>query len=248
MMLSHSIPPAQIFVADANSAITSAVSYMQKIFCTHDGCDACNLCHRIQKQQFHAITWLKPEKQYVLDDLEIIFRTASYALAATNIHFFIIESAELLTSACSNSLLKIVEEPPTGYHFIFLTNRPQMLLPTIRSRCTMHQLTTSGYQEDSWQLSNCFKDIESLSPTAFLKLLDQESPSEQESALIIDELLTFWIKRQRQALLDGNNDMLNFAHKIITHLQESLHELPMPGSSRLFWRNFYLKINTPNLI
>ena len=48
----------------------------------------------------------------------------------------IMEDADLLTPPAANSLLKILEEPPTHLVFILLTARPWALLPTILSRCT----------------------------------------------------------------------------------------------------------------
>ncbi len=48
---------------------------------------------------------------------------------------FLIEDADQLNDASSNSLLKILEEPPPTAHIILITSRPAMLLPTIHSRC-----------------------------------------------------------------------------------------------------------------
>ena len=66
-------------------------------------------------------------------------------LAGTKDAILMIEGyADFLTEACSNSLLKSVEEPPTGYHFIFLAERLSQILPTIQSRCMIKSL----YEED----------------------------------------------------------------------------------------------------
>jgi len=40
----------------------------------------------------------------------------------------------------ANSLLKVLEEPPEGTSLVLLTENPQELLPTIRSRTMMHRL------------------------------------------------------------------------------------------------------------
>jgi DNA polymerase-3 subunit delta' len=48
---------------------------------------------------------------------------------------FVIEEAELMTSAAQNALLKTLEEPYGRTVIILLTNRAGDLLPTIRSRC-----------------------------------------------------------------------------------------------------------------
>lgn len=47
----------------------------------------------------------------------------------------LIEPAEAMNMAAENSLLKILEEPPSGVCFILTSTRWRKLLPTIRSRC-----------------------------------------------------------------------------------------------------------------
>jgi replication-associated recombination protein RarA len=46
----------------------------------------------------------------------------------------IFDQAQLMGPQAANALLKSVEEPPPGVHFIFLSPSPAMLLSTIRSR------------------------------------------------------------------------------------------------------------------
>lgn len=49
--------------------------------------------------------------------------------------FAIINDADRLTAEASNSLLKILEEPPKNSVIILITSKPKHLLPTISSRC-----------------------------------------------------------------------------------------------------------------
>jgi DNA polymerase-3 subunit delta' len=51
------------------------------------------------------------------------------------VKIFIIHDAEKMLPASSNTLLKTLEEPPPHTHFILLTSQPELLLPTIISRC-----------------------------------------------------------------------------------------------------------------
>lgn len=46
----------------------------------------------------------------------------------------IFDQAHLINPQAANALLKSVEEPPPGVHFIFLTPSPALMLQTIRSR------------------------------------------------------------------------------------------------------------------
>ena len=47
----------------------------------------------------------------------------------------IIDPADDMEIAASNALLKSLEEPPQGTHFLLVAHSPARLLPTIRSRC-----------------------------------------------------------------------------------------------------------------
>jgi len=47
----------------------------------------------------------------------------------------VVDSAEELTVAGANALLKVLEEPPARAIFLIVSHAPQRLLPTIRSRC-----------------------------------------------------------------------------------------------------------------
>jgi DNA polymerase-3 subunit delta' len=47
----------------------------------------------------------------------------------------VVAEADRLTTEAMNCLLKTLEEPPAGTHLVLVTDRPHMLLPTIRSRC-----------------------------------------------------------------------------------------------------------------
>jgi DNA polymerase-3 subunit delta' len=53
--------------------------------------------------------------------------------------FYIFTSSAFMKEA-ANSLLKVLEEPPEGTSLILLTENPQELLPTIRSRTILHRL------------------------------------------------------------------------------------------------------------
>jgi DNA polymerase-3 subunit delta' len=49
--------------------------------------------------------------------------------------WIMVEDAHRLNGPSANILLKTLEEPPPGTHFILVTHRPDVVLQTIRSRC-----------------------------------------------------------------------------------------------------------------
>jgi hypothetical protein len=50
---------------------------------------------------------------------------------------FVVLEADLLSVAAQNALLKTLEEPPSGVTIILVCRRPEQLLPTTRSRCSL---------------------------------------------------------------------------------------------------------------
>jgi len=54
--------------------------------------------------------------------------------------FILICDADTMTEEAQNSLLKILEEPPDNTFFILTSSRPNILLPTIRSRLETHEI------------------------------------------------------------------------------------------------------------
>ncbi len=59
----------------------------------------------------------------------------SYNLSDVAYRFIIIEDAHLMSEEAQNALLKSLEEPPPGFIFILITDKADLLLETIKSRC-----------------------------------------------------------------------------------------------------------------
>lgn len=65
----------------------------------------------------------------------------------SNRRVILIEPAEAMNPSAENSLLKILEEPPSGVCFILVSDRWRKLLPTIRSRCRSVMFGRPGADE-----------------------------------------------------------------------------------------------------
>lgn len=63
--------------------------------------------------------------------------------------FVLILDADLLTVVAQNNLLKALEENPTNTHFILVTSRLQMILPTIRSRSQIIPFSPLNFEDFS---------------------------------------------------------------------------------------------------
>jgi DNA polymerase-3 subunit delta' len=234
--------PAYLWVGPHEQLVQRTITYLQTHWCVDGACGRCRICVGIATHQHHATTWLMPHKMYTLDEIGVIFSTISFVLEVESHHFFIIQKADLLTAACANSLLKVLEEPPTGYHFILLTERVDQVLPTVRSRCIVDFVRGEKKYEEENELFRYFVSEKSENPVEFLKVLDQSKIGEQESVDLLDRLLTYWITCSKKGLLERKKSKFEHAEKIVTVLKNAYECLPMPGSSKLFWKSIYLQM------
>lgn len=232
-------PPAQLWIGQHEQLVPRMQEYLKQQLCQNKGCSICSNCRQIAAQQHHAVLWLLPEKQYTLEQLEPIFNTISFSLASDENYFFVIQRADLLTPACANSLLKSIEEPPAGYHFILLAERQDLIMPTIRSRCLIELLNQTSVHTQP-VLLNHFKNSSS-DVLQFMKDLDLAAPSEHESMHLVDRLLNHWITLYKTALAEDNASQQKQAQGAIALLQETSMLPPMPGSSKVFWKNLFLR-------
>jgi DNA polymerase-3 subunit delta' len=76
-----------------------------------------------------ASRWIKVEQARELSEF---VQLAPHFGARKSI---VIVEADRLHPSAANALLKTLEEPLPGRHFLLVTSRPQRLLPTVRSRC-----------------------------------------------------------------------------------------------------------------
>ena len=224
----HTLPPAQLWIGRHDSALREVEHFLQKMLCKNSGCNTCVACMQIREKQHHALMWLHPEKNYTIDQLEDLFASLTFQLQPDELFFFIIQKADFLTPACANKLLKPMEEPPRGYHFILLAERSDQILPTIRSRCVEYSLEPSIDLHHPHPLYECFT-TKLVSSEEFSKIIDTATINERESIELLNAILYYWLKREHK-------------QSIITALQQAHLRAPMPGSSTIFWRNLYLQL------
>jgi len=186
---------------------------------------------QIREKQHHALMWLHPEKNYTIDQLDDLFTTLTYQLQPDEHFFFIIQKSDFLTPACANKLLKPMEEPPRGYHFILLAEHAEQILPTIRSRCIVYTLNNSSAPHTNHPLYECFT-TQLPDPYEFSKILDGSPINERETTELLDAILHYWFTTiHKKSTITPH----------ITTLQQAQLQPPMPGSSTTFWRNLYLQ-------
>lgn len=150
-----------------------------------DSCDSCQNCHAIDKGNFPDVLNIvsekemaethpeffneeeggkKPKENITIDQLRAMKQTAYLKPMVGRKRVFLIGQAERIDLQSSNTLLKILEEPPLFTHIFLLSDNPYSIIPTIRSRCQTlsfaavsrkdieEQLKREGYDEQKARL------------------------------------------------------------------------------------------------
>ncbi len=110
------------------------------ILCTQPGapCLSCRSCRKVMDGSHpDFITVDDPEKKTV--PVELIRQARADAFIRPNEaehKIYLFPRAQDMGLPGQNALLKILEEPPEYAVFLLLTDNPEKLLPTVRSRCT----------------------------------------------------------------------------------------------------------------
>lgn len=114
------------------------------IMCRNENrpCGVCPACRKVLSGRHpDFITVDDPEKKTVPVDLIRQARADMYVQPnEADYKIYLFPRAQDMGIPGQNALLKVLEEPPKYGVFILLTDNPERLLPTVRSRCVQLQL------------------------------------------------------------------------------------------------------------
>ena len=110
---------------------------------SHPPCCACRPCRKVLDGVHPDVLVVdEPEKKQV--PVELVRRARAELFIRPNEgrrKVLLFPRAQDLNASAQNALLKVLEEPPAYGAFLLLAETPEMLLPTIRSRCIELRLT-----------------------------------------------------------------------------------------------------------
>lgn len=234
-----------VFCADADrfsmlaSVATEVPTGSELSSSTTTGCNLCLECKKVDRKMHHNIIWLEPEGPYVLSDLEPIFKAVVFALEDTKHFFFVISKAQQLSQSCANSLLKLMEEPPKGYHFILTAQTKERILPTILSRCIIQNYNTeSKFDSVFFKYFNGFNEPDFLS---FNQALQATKILESELMSLIDQIYSFWMEQLKVMIQENNVVQVILIQNVLDLMNQARAESIMPGSGKIFLRNLYIQ-------
>ena len=78
---------------------------------------------------------------------------------------------------------------------------------------------------------------------AFFKEIESTKIGERESMQLLDALLHYWIEKAKKAIMSNQHQEYLYACSLIEIVKKAFLKPPMPGSSKLFWKNLFLLCN-----
>ncbi len=126
---------------DPDGAKALAEQIAAAYICTGQGetpCGACIGCRKVKGGIHPDVIWVSVmdgKREITVEQIRQL-RAAAY-IRPNEAHrkVFVIENAQAMNANAQNALLKVLEDGPSYLSFLLLTENPQQLLPTIRSRC-----------------------------------------------------------------------------------------------------------------
>lgn len=112
-------------------------------------CLECLICNRIESRNYPDVFWLEPGESgsIVREQVLELQREFSYSSLESHGKIYIITNGDRLTVNATNRILKFLEEPKEGATAIILTENLQSIIPTVRSRCQLIELSPLSFDQ-----------------------------------------------------------------------------------------------------
>ncbi len=141
---------------------SAAMELAKALFCLNrrsdDACGVCTSCLQAAKQTHPDFFILEPQEDSAggikIEQVRQLTARAGLKPLLADYKVFIIDPADAMNESAQNALLKTLEEPEGKTVFVLLTSHPEVLLPTVRSRCQVFSFLPVGDQtEDDAELA-----------------------------------------------------------------------------------------------
>jgi len=107
-------------------------------------CCVCRQCKKVLAHSHPDVTTVEGDGEIVAAEARRVRADAWVKPNEARARVFVVERAENLNMHAQNALLNVLEDPPGSARFIFTTENPPALLPTVRSRCAIAVFAEGG--------------------------------------------------------------------------------------------------------
>jgi len=136
------LPHALLFIGQEKLGKKKlAIEFLKFLNCSDSDkekkpCQTCKNCRDIEKNQYPDVFLITPqEKEIRISQIRDLQWNISLKPYLSSIKAVVIDQAHLMNPDAQSSFLKTLEEPKGSTIIILISEYPDMLLPTIRSRC-----------------------------------------------------------------------------------------------------------------
>ncbi|ACB83637.1 DNA polymerase III subunit delta' [Natranaerobius thermophilus] len=118
-------------------------------------CGICYSCSKLKKSIHPDLVTIGSESKSIkIEEVRKVKQYINYRPTDSKKKIYLIESAENMTREGANSILKMLEEPPEYVVFLLTVNELERMLPTVISRCQIHQFLPLTEEQLYKALSN----------------------------------------------------------------------------------------------
>ncbi|MGM7703758.1 DNA polymerase III subunit delta' [Pseudalkalibacillus sp. Hm43] len=196
-------------------ALQLTKAYFCRVRESSEPCGECPDCKRIDSGNHPDVHLVEPDGQSIkIEQVRKLQKEFSYLGLESKSKAYIIEHAERMTTQAANSLLKFLEEPGQKTVAVLLTENPQQLLDTIRSRCQILTFAPQS-QRELIQALTSEGNPEQLAKTAAALTNDQK----EAQSLLEDE----WFVQARKNVLKLGEELHERPHRVLLALNEYWH-------------------------
>ena len=200
---------------------------------------------------FNLINLKINKKNIEIEQIRNIINYSQKSSFNQNKRFILIDNIELLTKSASNSLLKLLEEPPENLYFILIHDNSYRILETIKSRSINFKINFTNQsiiqitkkiigEEDFSNINNTYlKMYNSIGDLVFLNNFAKKYEINIKS-YTIKELLNYIISKK---LYKKDPELNIFIHKLIHFLLFETFYLSKDNKIYDLYKYFILKMN-----
>ncbi|MGH9001255.1 MAG: AAA family ATPase, partial [Acidimicrobiia bacterium] len=133
--------------AAGSGTAEAARRFAAAMVCPDGGCGTCSACRRATSGRHPDVVEVEPEGTFiVVGQIEEVIREASRSPFEAPRKVIVLSEADRMNDTAANKLLKTLEEPPARTHFVLLSDAPDDLIPTVRSRLARVDFPALGDQ------------------------------------------------------------------------------------------------------